>query len=94
MWDVPHPALELLEPDAIWIPNGEGYGGFTDRHAVLSQSNYEDYLGILHPVLTSPSQLAREMSGRSDQSGKLHITFAVANALKGQALPLSCFLGP
>jgi hypothetical protein len=66
MWDVPHPALELLEPDAIWIPNGEGYGGLTDRHAVLSQSNYEDYLGILRPVLTSPSQLAREMSERSD----------------------------
>jgi hypothetical protein len=66
MWDVPHPAIELLEPDAIWIPNGEGYGGVTDRHAVLSQSNHEDYLGILRPVLTDPSQLAREMSGRSD----------------------------
>jgi hypothetical protein len=27
IWDVPHPALEYLEPEAIWIPNGEGYGG-------------------------------------------------------------------
>ncbi len=78
MWDVPHPALELLEPDAIWIPNGEGYGGFTDRHAVLSQSNYEDYLGILHPVLTTPSQLAREMSGRSDWNLERFIFYSLS----------------
>lgn len=66
MWDTPHPALELLDPDSIWIPDGEGYGGFTDRHAVLSQANHEDYLGILRPVLTSPSRTKQDMSGRSD----------------------------
>ncbi len=80
IWDVPHPALEYLEPEVIWIPNGEGYGGLTDRLVVLSQSNYETYLNILHPVLTTPSQLASAMSGKSNWNLERFISFSLARA--------------
>jgi hypothetical protein len=80
IWDIPHPGLESMDPDAIWIPNGERYGGFTDRHAILSQSNYEAYLNILHPVLTSPSQLASAMSGRTKWNLEQFIFFSLSRA--------------
>lgn len=40
----PHVPLHLLDPAAIWIPDGEDYFGYTDRHIV---ANREDFLQIL-----------------------------------------------
>ena len=51
IYQLPHPQLDLLNPDFIWIPDGEHYGGFTDRHAILSQSNIETYLNIFNSMV-------------------------------------------
>jgi len=55
IYRIPHPRVDYLDPAAIWIPNDEGYGGFTDRHVILSRANIEAYLNIL-PALLSPAQ--------------------------------------
>jgi hypothetical protein len=47
IWLLPHPKIELLSENNIWIPNSEDYGGVTDRHVVLSKSNIISYLNIL-----------------------------------------------
>jgi hypothetical protein len=53
----PHPPMDLLSQEHIWLPNGEYYGGVTDRHAVLSRKNAEGYLmGIMKNIMTNTSQ--------------------------------------
>lgn len=45
-WLAPHPPLELLDNEAIWIPSGSDWeGGINDRHAVVPRQHAEVYLG-------------------------------------------------
>jgi hypothetical protein len=46
-WMVEHPPLNLLDSNLIWIPTGENYNGYNDRHAVCSNQNVYDYLSLL-----------------------------------------------
>jgi hypothetical protein len=48
IYQLPHPKLEHLNEKNIWIPDSENYGGYTDRHVILSKSNIESYLNILN----------------------------------------------
>lgn len=47
IYQLPHPKVELMDNKYIWIPDSEHYGGYTDRHAVLSKENIHCYLDIL-----------------------------------------------
>ena len=48
IYQLPHPNLELMNENFIWIPDCEHYKGYTDRHVVLSKTNIESYLNILN----------------------------------------------
>jgi hypothetical protein len=48
LYQLPHPKVELMNENCIWIPDCEHYKGFTDRHVVLSKKNIEPYLNILN----------------------------------------------
>jgi hypothetical protein len=48
IYQLPHPKVEFMNPNYIWIPDSEHYGGFTDRHVVLSNKQVEHYLNILN----------------------------------------------
>jgi hypothetical protein len=50
-WLVEHPPLNLLNSNFIWIPTGENYNGYNDRHAVCSNQNVSDYLSLLELML-------------------------------------------
>lgn len=50
-WTAPHPPLQYLDPRLIWIPEGEDYGGYNDRHAVCSTYNVEAYLCFLETLI-------------------------------------------
>jgi hypothetical protein len=50
-WMVEHPPLNLLDSKFIWIPTGENYNGYNDRHAVCSNQNVSDYLSLLEFML-------------------------------------------
>ena len=45
-WLVKHPPLNLLDPQFIWIPTGEDYNGYNDRHAICSKQNISYYLNM------------------------------------------------
>lgn len=51
IYQLPHPKLEHMNENCIWIPNCEHYGGYTDKHAVLSKNNIESYLNILNNMV-------------------------------------------
>lgn len=65
IWLCPHPPLSILDPDSIWFPNGEFYGGFTDRHLVVSRGDVVNCLNVIEDVLLHPMQLYDEMKDQS-----------------------------
>ena len=67
IYPCPHPPLSILDCGWIWIPDGEQYGGFTDRHLVVSQE--EDaaaVLSLIDDIRLRPDELYEEMKHRSD----------------------------
>ena len=61
VWLCPHPPLSVLDRGAIWFPNGEHYGGLTDRHLVVSRADVVSCLNLIEDVLLRPIQLHDEM---------------------------------
>jgi hypothetical protein len=51
IYQLPHPKVEFMNKNYIWIPDCEHYGGYTDRHVVLSKNNIEKYLNILNNLI-------------------------------------------
>jgi hypothetical protein len=45
-----------------WVPEGESYGGITDRHAVLSRRNIEEYLNIFNMMVIRSHDYFPEIS--------------------------------
>jgi hypothetical protein len=62
IYQLPHLKMEYLNKEKIWIPNGEQYGGFTDRHVILSTSNIEKYLNILNNFVLHSNEYFAKMS--------------------------------
>lgn len=62
IWTCPHPSLDLLASDYIWIPNGESYGGVTDRHICVSRRDIAAVLSPLLYVFKEKPELFHEMS--------------------------------
>ena len=48
IYRLPHPKIDIIDEHFIWIPDCEHYGGYTDRHVVLSRTNIEQYLNIFN----------------------------------------------
>ena len=61
VWLCPHPPLSVLDPSAIWVPNGEHYCGVNPRHSVVSRADVVDCLNVLEDILLRPIQLYEEM---------------------------------
>jgi hypothetical protein len=61
IYQLPHPKVELMNENYIWIPNCEYYGGYTDRHVVLSKNNVEPYLNILNNMVLRSNEYYMNM---------------------------------
>ena len=75
IWNIYHPSLSKLKSNYIWIPNGEKYGGYTDRHAILSKENIYDYLNLLEPILKEPDKLFDLMKIKNNWNLERYIKF-------------------
>jgi hypothetical protein len=51
LYALAHPTLDVFSADYIYVPNGEGYGGITDRHVVLPKKFLVVYLDVLEKML-------------------------------------------
>lgn len=51
IYQLPHPKVEQMDEQNIWVPDSEHYHGYTDRHVVLSRTNLEPYLNILNNIV-------------------------------------------
>ena len=66
MYQLPHPKMEIMDPQFIWIPDGEQYDGYTDRHAVLSKENVEIYLNIFNKMVTDSHNYYLKMKNKDN----------------------------
>jgi hypothetical protein len=66
IYQVPHPKVNKMKSENIWIPDGEQYGGYTDRHAILSKTNIEPYLNILNNMFARSKEYYDKMKSKND----------------------------
>jgi hypothetical protein len=80
VWETPHPPMDLLSPEFIWIPDGEGHSGLTDRHAVLSKQNVVTYLNIIKSIVTEPKALFSEMENKKNWNLEQFIDYSLVRS--------------
>jgi len=53
IYQLPHPKVEYMDENFIWVPDGENYGYYaiTDRHAILSKNTIIPYLNMLNNMV-------------------------------------------
>lgn len=66
MFLCPHPPVEMLDPNYVWIPEGEQHHGMTDRYAILSEKNAYAYLSVFKNIICNPHKLAHILLGWSN----------------------------
>lgn len=66
IYQVPHPDVDKMNKTNIWIPDGEQYGGYTDRHVILSKSNIESHLNILNNMFEKSRDYYQKMQSKND----------------------------
>jgi hypothetical protein len=77
IYQLPHPKVEFMNTQNIWIPDGEHYNGYTDRHVILSKHNIESYLNIFNNMVLHSNNYFIKMKTQCDwnveQLIKLHL---------------------
>jgi hypothetical protein len=61
----PHPPLECLDADNLWIPDGEDYGGLCDRHLIVSAADVVVSCNLIDDLLIRPHKMREAMIARS-----------------------------
>jgi hypothetical protein len=69
LWVFKHPSMERMDPRELWVPDGECYGGITDRHAILSTHNIEEYLNVFNMMVIRSGIYVPEISNIHSQYG-------------------------
>ena len=75
IYQLPHPNVELMNENCIWIPDCEHYGGYTDRHVVLSKNNIESYLNIFNNMVVKSNEYFMKMKTKTNWNLEQLITF-------------------
>ncbi len=65
LYCAPHPPLKFISPDNIWLPSGEDYGGYTDRHLVASNKDIIKCIGLIDDIILKPRELQEEMKAHN-----------------------------
>ena len=75
IYQLPHPKVEHMNDNCIWIPDCEHYCGYTDRHVVLSKNNIEFYLNILNNLVLRSNEYFMKMKHKIDWNFEQLIKF-------------------
>jgi len=57
IWNIPHPPTDILDINRIYIPDGEYYAGFTDRHMIVSYKYVKKCINLMEPIIHRPEWL-------------------------------------
>ncbi|MBV8188772.1 MAG: hypothetical protein JO339_16150 [Alphaproteobacteria bacterium] len=62
IWNSPHPPMSILSGDHIWFPDGEYFGGLTDRHSVIPSKYVTKSLDLIDNIVLRPRELQEAMA--------------------------------
>jgi hypothetical protein len=65
IWPVMHPGLELFSPEHLYLPDGERYRGYTDRHAMVPRKHFRQFMEVARATFDEPEELALRMKAVS-----------------------------
>ncbi len=65
MWPTIHPAIELFSPSCVYLPDGERYRGYTDRHAMVPRRHARRFMDVSRAIFDDPENLLTRMKARS-----------------------------
>lgn len=60
-YEFDHPLIETLDPEKIYVPEGEDYKGIVDRHMIVHRNFFEKAIELLNPIISDPEKLYQEM---------------------------------
>ena len=75
IYQLPHPKVEHMNNQFIWIPDEEHYYGLTDRHVVLGKQKIEAYLNILNHFILRSNEYFMKMKNKTDWNLEQLIVF-------------------
>lgn len=55
-WDSPHTRIFFDDPDSIFLPEGESYGGISDRHTVIPKKYILKALDVCYRISECPGR--------------------------------------
>lgn len=55
-WDSPHPKYVFEDGDSIYLPEGESYGGLSDRHMVIPKKHVLKALDVTYRMVNAPGR--------------------------------------
>ena len=61
---LPHVPLRLLDNKYIWLPDGEDWGGYTDRELIANRRNILRVLSYVDDLFIKPEVLQKQMQHR------------------------------
>jgi hypothetical protein len=61
-WQLDHPEVRSLSKQRIYIPFGEQYGGYTDRHAIIPSNFVKIYLSVLREICLDIKKTINELT--------------------------------
>jgi hypothetical protein len=64
IWPVLHPGLEHFSPDHVYVPDGERYRGYTDRHVLVPRRHMRKFMEIARATFDEPEALAARMKAK------------------------------
>jgi hypothetical protein len=79
--------ISQLDPNYMWVPAGEDYGGITDRHLVASRAQVLPALDIFPPILKDPQRYAHLLNNTYGNNVEKIIDYR----WKEQGLPVQRF---
>jgi hypothetical protein len=94
-WNVPHPPLSILPKKFIWVPDGEFYGGLTDRHLVVSSEDIPRVINLMDAIVLQPRLLFRRMLYHKKWNAEKYAAFHLAKCglhTRVRAFPYVMFL--
>lgn len=88
-----HPLTEQLDPTYVWIPEGEDWRGYCDRHWILSKQHLEPCLDLLRPIFCQTNTLFDLMKHKYDWNSESYIKLIFEfNKIQVKRFPRTQFL--
>jgi hypothetical protein len=72
-YDSPHPLIDSTEH--IWLPEGESYGGISDRHMVIPRKYILQSLNVTERMMRVPGNLYETMKNHHDWNIEKYLSF-------------------